>query len=496
MTQKQISGEDAFRLYDTYGFPLDLTQLLAAERGLSVDTDGFNAEMEKQRQRARAAHRSSVISVADEGGAAEATPFVGYEHENMSDFAAEVVEIGQSGDQSFIIFNQSPFYAEMGGQMGDQGLVRTMDGWQDRVLNTVKDSAGRILHLLENPAPEGMIGQLAALSVDFKRRAAIERHHTGTHILHWALRSVLGPHVRQAGSLVTNERLRFDFAHYEAVSDSQLALVERMCNERILANEPVCWLEFDYENKPEGAMAFFGDKYGSQVRVVAIGEDVSGDPDSFEDGWSVELCGGTHVCATGEIGLMKIVQESAVSAGTRRIEAVCGEAAYRLAREQFDLLHRIAGRMSCKPEEIESRLEARAEHEREMEKKLKELERMQSAAQADRLAAAAVKKKGLKLLAALVDSPNPNAMRQLAVDVQNKLGENSVVVLASCAGAKGSLLALCGADAIKTGHKAGSIVSELTGKLGGRGGGKPDYAMGGFSDTTSVAQVLKEFLKA
>jgi|GEM_PF-926306 len=493
MTKKQISGEDAFRLYDTYGFPLDLTQLLAAERELDVDVEGFNTEMEKQRQRARAAHRSSVISVAEDGQDAAATPFVGYEHESLSDFAAEVVDVGQADGASFLVFNETPFYAEMGGQMGDHGLIRTIDGWQDRVVNTVKDSAGRILHFLENEAPEGIVGKLVALSVDFKRRAAIERHHTATHILHWALHNVLGSHVRQAGSLVTPDRLRFDFAHYEAVSDAQLALIERMCNERILANEPVCWLEFDFESKPANATAFFGDKYGSRVRVVAIGEDVSGDPESFDDGWSVELCGGTHVSATGEIGLLKIVQESAVSAGTRRIEAVCGEASYHLAHEQFELLHRLAGRMSCKPEEIETRFEAQLEHVREIEKKLKELERKASAGKADEMASDVVEKNGIKLLCTLVEASNPNAMRQMAVDLQRKLGEGCVVVLASISGDKGSLLALCGEGAVKAGHKAGAIVSELTGKLGGRGGGKPDFAMGGFADTEGAAAVLKAF---
>lgn len=494
MTQKQISGEDAFRLYDTYGFPLDLTQLLAAEHGLGVDVDGFNAEMEKQRERARAAHKASVVTVADDSTNAEATPFSGYEDENLSDYAAEVLAAGESDGKPYLIVNETPFYAEMGGQVGDTGTIRTVDGWQANVVNTVKDGAGRVLHLLDKAAPENIVGRLVALDVDLNRRAAIERHHTATHVLHWALRKVLGTHVHQAGSLVTPDRLRFDYSHFEAPTDEQLAQIERMCNEHILRNEPVCWQEFDFENKPKGAMAFFGDKYGSRVRVVAIGEEVGTEPESFNLGWSVELCGGTHVCATGEIGLLKIVQESAVAAGTRRIEAVCGMAAYELAAGQYELLHQLAGRMSCKPDEIETRFDALAERNKELERQIKDFQRKASAGQADGLAGKAVEKDGVKVLAALVNAES-KALRQLAVDVQHKLGDACAVVLATTEGGKGSLLCLCGPNAVKAGWKAGAVVSELTGKLGGRGGGKPDFAMGGFKDLDKAAAVVSAFAR-
>ena len=494
MTQKQISGGDAFRLYDTYGFPLDLTQLLAAERGLSVDVAGFEAEMEKQRARARAAHKASVVTVAEDGGKAVATPFAGYEDENLANYAAEVVSVGEADGKPYVILNSTSFYGEMGGQVGDTGLIRTIDGWQAKVLNTVRDANGRVLHLLDKPAPEGIVGKLASLDVDLERRAAIERHHTATHILHWALRKVLGTHVHQAGSLVTPERLRFDYSHFEAPTPEQLAEVERLCNEHILRNEPVCWQEFDFEKKPKGAMAFFGDKYGSRVRVVAIGEEVGTEPESYDNGWSVELCGGTHVCATGEIGAVKILQETSVSAGTRRIEAVCGMAAYALLKEDFDLLHRLSSKLSCKPEEIESRVESREEKIRELEKELKNFQRKASAGQADDLAEKAVEKNGLKYVAALVEAPNPNALRQLGVDIQKKLG-GGVVVLAAANGGKGNLLCLAGEDAIKAGVKAGAIVADLTGKLGGRGGGKPDFAMGGYARADEAAAVLAAFLK-
>jgi alanyl-tRNA synthetase len=495
MTQKQISGEDAFRLYDTYGFPLDLTQLLAAERGLTVDVDGFNTEMDKQRTRARAAHKASVVTVADESLDAAATPFSGYDEENLSYYAAEVIAVGVTEGKPYLIVNDTPFYAEMGGQSGDTGVVRTLDGWQGTVINTVKDAQGRILHIIDNPAPESIVGHLAAMNVDQERRTAIERNHTATHILHWALRKVLGTHVHQAGSLVAPDRLRFDYSHFEAPSAAQLAEVERLCNGHVLANEPVMWQEFEFEKKPANAMAFFGEKYGKIVRVVAIGEDVGTEPESFKEGWSVELCGGTHVCATGEIGMIKIVQDSSVSAGTRRIEAVCGEAAFKLAASQFELLHKLAGKLSCKIEDVENRFDARDERIRELEKQLKEFQRKSSAGQADELAAKALDKGGVKIVAALVEAANPGALRQLAVDVQRKAGPDSVIVLAAVAEGKGSLLCLCGEGAIKAGHKAGAVVADLTAKLGGKGGGKPDFAMGGFAKVDAVAAVLAAFLK-
>ena len=494
MTTQQISGEDAFRLYDTYGFPLDLTQLLAAEKGLTVDVDGFNAEMEKQRERARAARKASVVTVADDSVETLATPFSGYEDDNLAYYAAEVLHVGEANGKPYIVVTDTPFYAEMGGQMGDTGLIRTLDGWQGTVVNTMKDSAGRVLHFLDKPAPESVVGHLAALSVDTARRDAIERHHTATHILHWALRKVLGSHAHQAGSLVTPDRLRFDYTHYEAPSEAQIAEIERLANEHILKNEPVCWQEFAFEDKPSSAMAFFGEKYGSRVRVVAIGEEVGTEKESFDRGWSVELCGGTHVCATGEIGLLKVVAESSVSSGTRRIEAVCGMAAYELAAGQHKTLRELAGRLSCKVEDLLPRLEAQTEKIHELEKELKNFQKKASAGQADELASKAFDKDGVKILAAVVSADNPNTLRQLGVDLQKKLGE-SVVVLAAAFGDKGNVLALASEGAVKAGWKAGAIVGELAGKLGGKGGGKPDFAMGGFSKVSEAAQVLAAFGK-
>jgi len=497
MAQKQISGEDAFRLYDTFGFPLDLTQLLAAERGLGVDVDGFNREMEKQRERARAAHQSTVITVADDSEVGQATRFVGYEASNLVDFETFVVDVAQADGGAFLVFERSPFYAEMGGQLGDMGSVR-IDGQAFAVSGTVRDAAGRHLHALAD-VPAGVDlaafkGRKALVTVDATRRSAIQRHHTATHILHWALRKTLGTHVRQAGSLVAPDRLRFDFAHFEAIAPEALKRIEDMCNERILANEPVRWREFDFADKPSNAMAFFGEKYGNRVRVVAIGRDVGEEPASYESGWSVELCGGTHVCATGEIGLLKVIAETGISAGTRRIEAVCGQAALELFQERYGQVQALADRMSCKPAEIEARLDAQQAHLRELEKQLKALQAKASAGQAGELAARAVDRGGIKVVAAVAEAPDPNALRQVGVNVQRALGE-SVIVLAMVQGGKGTLLALCSEGAIQAGHKAGDIVRTLTAKLGGKGGGKPDFAMGGFSDAGGAPAVLDAFLR-
>ncbi len=490
MPQKQISGEDAFRLYDTFGFPLDLTQLLAAERGLGVDVEGFHREMEKQRERARAAHQSAVITVADDEEA-EATPFVGFEATNLESFETFVTDLLQSDGRSFLIFERTPFYAEMGGQIGDTGFAE-IDGQRYEIISTIKDAGGRRLHELKEGADPSVKGKKALVSVEQVRRGAIQRHHTATHILHWALRKELGDHVRQAGSLVAPDRLRFDFSHFEAISAEKLTRIEQLCNERILANDPVRWTEVDFEQKPTNAIAFFGEKYGNRVRVVAIGKNVADDISSYESGWSVELCGGTHVCATGEIGLFKIVSESAISAGTRRIEAVCGKAALQLVQEQGRLLDSLAVRLSCKPAEVEARIVGLQDRQKDLERQLRAFQQKAAAGQADELAQKAIERNGLKVVAELAEAPDPNALRQLGVSVAGKIGEG-VVILAGRFENKGTLLALASPEAVKQGLKAGDIVRDLTAKLGGKGGGKPDFAMGGISDLDNINSVLANF---
>ncbi|MBN2068401.1 MAG: alanine--tRNA ligase [Opitutales bacterium] len=474
---EQISGTDAFTLYDTYGFPLDLTQIIAEERGLSVDVAGFNSEMEQQRERARAAQKKEVIDVVD-ADAAHATPFKGFEEAACVSFATKVEDVLVHDDKCYFVFAETPFYAEMGGQLGDTGYAE-INGKEYAIGNTIKDGAGRHLHEVAG-ACTGLVGQQAYLSVDMGRRRAIQRNHSATHILHHALRKVLGTHVRQAGSLVTPERLRFDFAHYEQPTKEQLQEIEAIANRLILANDSVQWYEVAFDDKPEDCIAFFGEKYGNVVRVVDMG------------GWSKELCGGTHVKATGEIGLLKIVGESAISAGTRRIEAVVGESAFTLVQEQYQLLHSLAAKLSCKPEQIEERLNHQLETHKKLEKELKALQQKGAANEAEELAGSALSKGDLKVVAAVVKSGDANAMRALAVQVSKAL-DGGLVVLAGVNEGKGSLLCMASEAAIAAGYKSGDIVRELTGKLGGRGGGKPDFAMGGFSGDEDVKTVLNSF---
>ena len=318
-------------------------------------------------------------------------------------------------------------------------------------------------------------------SVYLKRRLAIQRHHSATHIVNWALREVLGNHIRQAGSLVTKERLRFDFAHYEAMSAEQLAEVEQMVNEAVIANSGVKTYETPYDQKPDDVVAVFGEKYGAVVRVVDIG------------GFSKELCGGTHVQSTGEIGLIKIVSESSIATGTRRIEAVCGATAASLMCRTYDQLHEIANTLKCQPEAIGEKLESLFNQRKEAEKELKRLQQKAAANQARELATKATDlAEGLKALVSTTEAPNPNELKNMATALGQKLGE-SVVVLAAEFGDKISVVAVSSPHAIEQGHKAGDIVRDLTSKLGGKGGGKPNFAMGGAPNDGKLADVIENY---
>lgn len=476
-----ISGEQAFILYDTYGFPLDLTQLIARERNLGVDTAGFEAEMEKQRQRARDAQKKDVISVFEEGEKIHSTQFIGFDCHEITAIETELIGTFEGENESYLVFAQSPFYAEMGGQVGDTGQADIV-GERIEILDTLTDAAGHVLHKVPKAeAYEEMIGRTATLSVDCDRRRQIQRHHSATHLLNWALRETLGTHIRQAGSLVAPGHLRFDFSHFEALSPEQLATIEQMVNQQIIYNFAVQWYEIPIEEKPDDVVAVFGEKYGAVVRVVDIG------------GFSKELCGGTHVHASGELGLFKVLSESAIAAGTRRIEAVCGFSAVDMAQEQFNRLHALSRKLYCRPDELEARLEHLQEQKQDLEKKLRSIEQQQAAAQGGDLLSNAVEKDGLKWIAASVTAANPNDLRGLGKDLLQKLGEG-VVVLGGDIGGKVTVLAMCSPQAIEAGHKAGDIVRDLTAQLGGKGGGKPDFAMGGGKDAGKLDEVLSGLL--
>ena len=476
----ELSGDFAFKLYDTYGFPLDLTQLMAREANLSVDEAGFEAQMEQQRQRARDARKTTEIKVKAEDGDAEATRFLGYEPANLTGFEATCQGMGKDGNQSFLFFGETPFYAEMGGQVGDAGSIR-ISGQSYSVKDVIKDESGRYLHVLSDELPDGdPTGESAVLEVDLERRLAIQRHHTATHVLHWALRKVLGDHVRQAGSLVEPNRLRFDFSHFEGVTTAQIEEIEGLSNERLLANEGVQAYEIPFAEKPEDVVAFFGDKYGDVVRVVDLG------------GWSKELCGGTHVEAAGEIGYVKVTSESAIAAGTRRIEAVAGTDAHALANERFRQVGSLTQALACKPEEVVERLGALQAKAKELDKKLRAHEQKGQGALADDLVTQAVEKGDLKYLKAIVQDLSADDLRALAAQV-NKRTAPSATLLASLADGKATLVCICSEEAVDQGLKAGEILGALAQSLGGKGGGKPDFAMGGAPDDGTAGQIIADF---
>ncbi|HLP02448.1 MAG TPA: alanine--tRNA ligase [Opitutaceae bacterium] len=479
LKEKTFPGQFAFELYDTYGFPLDMTQLLAAERGLAVDVKGFEELMEKQRALGRAAQKKEVIVAATEGNetvAHQPTKFVGY---TELEAEAKLLDVVRSDKDTFLVFDQTPFYAEMGGQCGDTGTV-TIAGQSLAIADTVKDKSGRYLHKLATSATNSQLpttNSSATLSVDRERRRAISRHHSAEHLIHWALRSTLGTHVRQAGTSKTPDRMRFDFSHFEALKPEQVREIEQAVNERILDNALVDTYETEFDKKPEGTLAFFGEKYGKVVRVVDIG------------GYSRELCGGTHVSTTGEIGLIKIVSEMAIAAGTRRLEVVAGQAALDYIAARESALAAVSGALSAGPADVAKKLDALLAQKAELEKKLKAFEQKASAGLADDLAAKAVEKDGLKFVSAVVSVDSPDALRALGAQILAKLGEG-VVQLGAAIGDKASVAAFCSPAAIKAGQQAGQIVRDLCTKLGGKGGGKPDFAMGGGKDTAKLAEVL------
>jgi len=477
----QFRGKDAFELYDTYGFPLDMTQLLATERGLTVDTAEFEKLMEQQRERARAAQKKEIIVAATEGDAAgdlQPTKFLGYDHLSSS---AKLIDVVKTAKDTFLVFDQTPFYAEMGGQAGDTGTA-LINGQLVHITDTVKDKSGRHLHKVDSSLNAQLSalspGATAELAVDIQRRRAISRHHSAAHLIHWALRKVLGTHVRQAGTSKTPERMRFDFSHFEAMTPAQIREVEQLVNEKILDNARVETYETEFDKKPEGTLAFFGDKYGKIVRVVDIG------------GYSRELCGGTHVATAGEIGVVKVVAEMAIAAGTRRIEAVAGQAALDHIAQREAALAAVAAQLSAGPNDVAKKLESLLAHQKETEKQLKAFQQKAAAGLADELASKATERDGLKFVSGVVSAGAPEDLRSIGSQVLAKIGEG-VVTLGAVFGDRPSLVAFCSPAAIKAGFQAGKLIGELAGKLGGKGGGKPDFAMGGGKDASKLAEILK-----
>ena len=473
-----ISGAFAFKLYDEQGFPLDLTELLARERGLTVDVAGFNECMEQQRARARAAQKKTVIELS-QVGTLTPTTFHGFDQLETS---AKVLEVVALKDKTAIVLDTSTCYAEMGGQVGDTGVLEGSGGpWI--VVNTQK-SGNTWLHFLEGgDAPA--VGATVRLAVDRTRRAAIERHHTVTHLMHWALHQVVSAEIGQKGSFVGPEKLTFDF-NSAALAADQVAAVERLVNERILDNEPVSWTEVPHASvkNRKDVMQFFGDKYGDTVRVVQIG----GTPGAL-DGYSMELCGGTHVRATGQIGLFRIVSESAVAAGVRRIEAVAGLAAHDLVRSQGEMLRTVADLVATPLPDLDKRIENMIAHGKEQDRLLRAAAAREAAAKGRDLLAKAETIGGARVLVASIPGADAETVQAVVESVKPEL--KGVLVLAGVA--DGNVALVAAVDAALTAKvQAGKIIQAIAPIVGGRGGGKPDHARGGGKDTAGADKALSE----
>ena len=477
---QSLDGNLAFRLHDTYGFPLDLTADVARERGIAVDTAAFETAMAKQREQARASARFKVGQGLEYSGAS--TTFHGYEkhaHEGSTVVAVYVdgsaAESAEAGDDAVVVLDHTPFYAESGGQVGDTGELRNATS-RFMVEDTTKIQAQVFGH--QGRVVEGTIrvGDTVGAKIDTERRDRTVRNHSATHLMHKALREVLGEHVQQKGSLVNAERTRFDFAHNAPLTDEQIRRVEQLVNAEILANHPTQVRNMAITDAQSlGAMMLFGEKYGDNVRVLDIGS-------------SRELCGGTHVARTGDIGLFKIVAESGVAAGIRRVEAVTGDNALAYLQSLEATVQRLAGALKASPAEVPGRLGQVLEHVRALEKELGSLKGRLATSQGGDLAAQAIDIKGLKVLAARLDGADAKTLRDTLDKLKDKL-KTAVVVLAAVDGARVQLAAGVTADSVGR-VKAGELVNFVAQQVGGKGGGKADMAMAGGSDASKLAEAL------
>ena len=475
-----VDGDTAFKLHDTYGFPVDLTGDVCRERGVAVDEARFNELLEEQKQRARAAGKFKMAQGLAYSG--QPTAFHGYEHlvcESSKITALYVdgsaVEVVRAGDDAVIVLDHTPFYAESGGQVGDAGELRNAAS-RVAVMDTLKIQADVFGHHGSVLEGELRVGDQLVARVDAERRAHTVRNHSATHLMHKALREVLGAHVQQKGSLVSPERTRFDFAHGHAMSAEQIAEVERLVNAEILANAATeaAVMELEAAQK-SGAMMLFGEKYGDTVRVLSIGS-------------SKELCGGTHVQRAGDIGLFKIVAEGAVAAGIRRVEAVTGSNALAYLQTLEGRLGQIASGLKVAPAEAAARVEGLLDHIKQLDKEIAQLKGKLASAQGDQLAEQAVDVAGIKLLVAKIDGADAATLRSLLDKLRDKL-KSAAIVLASVDGDKVQLGAAVTADL--TGKlKAGELVSFVAAQVGGKGGGKPDMAMAGGSQPAAVPAAL------
>ena len=483
-----FSGADAFKLYDTYGFPIDLTLEMVEEQGMKLDEAEFHKQMDEQRQRARKAREA----LGDLGWAGvefgkdvPETEFVGYENTAIDDakVVALVVENEQAeeimpGVEAIVVLDKTPFYAEMGGQVADHGTI-SADGVTFQVTDVQKNKGGKYMHTGKLTQGVLKVGDTVSASIDVKRRKAVMRAHSATHLLDKALRTVLGDHVHQAGSLVEEDRLRFDFTHFSALTAEELAKVSAMVNEAVLEGYDIHTDVLPIEEaKKKGAIALFGEKYGDTVRVVDMGE-----------GYSVEFCGGTHLDNTAKVGVFHISSEFSVASGVRRIEATTGKASLDVMNRNQEMLFQAAAALKAKPGELREKAEQTMLEVKTLHQMVEKFKAKESAGEADRFLFGARQVGELKVLTATIADADANKLRQMGDMLRDK-APNVVAVLATVNGEKITFLAVCGKEAVAKGIKAGEIIKNVTAICGGKGGGKPDSAMGGGTDILKLDDAL------
>jgi alanyl-tRNA synthetase len=485
-----MGGEDSFKMYDTYGFPLDLMQEILGEAGITVDEAAFKAEMDKQRKRAREARGESTYMGADETifhqlDPAMSTEFLGYDNNEISSAKVlaivsgdEIVDEAHEGDSVVVITDKTPFYAEMGGQCGDSGVITDANGLKVAIEDCTKFGGNKFLHTGVVESGTIKLGASVDMAIDTEKRLAIARNHTATHILQAALREVLGAHIEQAGSLVDDKHLRFDFTHFEAISKEDLNKVERIVNEHILAAHPVDVKVMSIEEaKKTGATALFGEKYGDTVRVVNI------------DGYSIEFCGGTHLKNSAQAGSFKLISESGVSAGVRRIEALTGTAVLDYYEEQDFYLREMFDALKTTSGNALTRIKTILEENKAMAREIESLKAKLSGGLVDDIIAAAEDINGIKFVSADVKGLDMNALRTMGDQLKDKVAD-SIVVLASGEGDKVSFVVMCSDAAVKKGAKAGDIVKAAATVCGGGGGGRPNMAQAGGKDASKIGEAL------
>ena len=455
----EVSGHDAFTLYDTYGFPFDLTRLMARERGLKIDEKSFQNELEMQRERARSAQKKSRVVIADETSSG-ATQFVGYGE--LGGVGAEILQIIPAADAVFIAVDRTPFYGEMGGEVGDSGTL-LFRGQAIAVCDTLRNAQGTFLHKIARDV-ELNIGEKIILNVDISRRKEIQRHHTATHIMHGALRKILGNHIKQCGSSVGDRGLRFDFNHFAALTRDELAAVEDFVNAIILENLPVTAREMPFKEIPAACIAHFNEKYGEMVRVLSIG-DVS-----------MELCGGCHASATGELGIFKIVKESAIAAGVRRIEAVVGRAAKEYVDRPIALVGELERQFSVKDDEILVKIHQLQRAKNVMERRLRAILEKNNRQIFDEICCRAIHENDLKKVHGIFEIENPNDLRSLGTLAIKKEACDVAILAGNLA--EGAVITVnCSPKGVEKNCDASRMVRQIAEKFGGKGGGNPTFGM-------------------